>query len=307
MWDPLLGAPSFQELARRLAQGDAGLRLSGLVPGARALAISLLVARVGRPVLLVVPDDSSLDGFRRDLSALAGLTGGSATRIVMMPALDADPYAAISAHPEILRERVLAIDRLGRGEVDVLLVPVRALLQWLPSPDEWSSWSRAIRPGAALPPDRFVLQALELGYRRVETVSAPGEISRRGGIVDIFPPTEQEPVRIELFGDTVDSLHSFPTDNQSSTGHLDEVVVGPAVENPPTDGSGAESLPGTREPGAADGAAAHDAVRTRRATARRGGRTRTCGRGAGPRVSRDRDLPRAERGSDPARTAGALR
>jgi transcription-repair coupling factor (superfamily II helicase) len=66
-------------------------------------------------------------------------------------------------------------------------------------------------------------------------VSAPGEVSRRGGIVDIFPPTAQEPVRIELFGDTVDSLRSFDTDNQRSTGMLDEIVVGPAVENPPTD------------------------------------------------------------------------
>jgi transcription-repair coupling factor (superfamily II helicase) len=119
--------------------------------------------------------------------------------------------------------------------MDMLLVPVRALLNPLPSPEEWSAWTRVIRRGDTLPPERFVLQALGLGYRRVDIVSAPGEVSRRGGIVDIFPPTADEPVRIELFGDTVDSLRCFDTDHQRSTGPLDEVVVGPAQENPPTE------------------------------------------------------------------------
>ena len=86
-----------------------------------------------------------------------------------------------------------------------------------------------------LPPDRFVLEAMSLGYKRVETVSSPGEVSRRGGIVDIFPPTAPEPVRIELFGDGVESLRFFDTDHQRSTGRLNEIVVGPAVENPPTE------------------------------------------------------------------------
>jgi transcription-repair coupling factor (superfamily II helicase) len=235
LWDPLLDAPAFQELLRRTGRGERGLNVSGLVVGGRALLMSLLVARGDRPVMLVVPDDAAVEAFRRDLSSLAGLTGREATRTLTMPALDADPYAAIPPHPEVQRERVVAIERLARGEVDLLLVPVRALLQWLPSRDEWSRWTKPVRPGRNLPPDRFVLEAMGLGYRRVDTVSAPGEVSRRGGIVDVFPPTAQEPVRIELFGDTVDSLRSFDTDNQRSTGQLDEVLVGPAVENPPTD------------------------------------------------------------------------
>jgi transcription-repair coupling factor (superfamily II helicase) len=235
LWDPLLDAPAFQDLVRRMGRDERGLSLTGLVVGARALVLSLLVARGGRPVMLVVPDDAAVEAYRRDLAALAGLAGRDPARIVTMPALDADPYAAIPPHPEIQRERVVAIGQLERDEVDILLVPVRALLQWLPSPGEWSSWTRPVRPGGHLPPDRFVLEAMGLGYRRVDTVSAPGEVSRRGGIVDVFPPSAQEPVRIELFGDTVDSLRSFDTDNQRSTGQLDEIAVGPAVENPPTE------------------------------------------------------------------------
>ncbi|MDX1388970.1 MAG: transcription-repair coupling factor, partial [Acidobacteriota bacterium] len=111
----------------------------------------------------------------------------------------------------------------------------RPPLGWLPSPEELSSKIRSVHKGDSLPPDRFVLEALGAGYRRVETVSGPGEVSRRGGIVDIFPPNAEEPVRFELFGDTVDSIRAFDTDHQRSTGALDEAIVGPAVESPPSD------------------------------------------------------------------------
>jgi len=235
LWDPLLEAPFFRDLVDHTGRGEHGFCLTGLVTGSRALVVGLLVARTGNPAMIVLPDDAAVETFRRDLSALAPLLGLDPQRIVTMPALDADPYGAIPPHPEVLRERTVALDQLLGDAVDVLLLPVRSLLQWLPSTEEWSSWHRVVAEGANLPPDRFVLETLGLGYRRVDTVSAPGEVSRRGGIVDIYPPSAEEPVRIEWFGDTVDSLRSFDTDHQRSTGQLDSVVVGPAVENPPTE------------------------------------------------------------------------
>src|SRR5262249_40365306 len=96
---------------------------------------------------------------------------------------------------------------------------------------------------------KFVLEALRAGYRRVDTVAAPGEIGRRGGIVDIFPPEADEPVRIELFGDTVESLRTFDPDHQRSTGTVARVVIGPAAENGATDGA-VERLAGFLEGGA---------------------------------------------------------
>jgi transcription-repair coupling factor (superfamily II helicase) len=235
LWTPLLGAELFRRLERRLREGERGQAVAGLVESARALLLGLLAERGGRPLLLVLPDDGALEARRRDLSAVAALIGRDPKRIVALPALDADPWNAIPPHPEVVRERVVALDRLARGQVDLLLVPARGLLSLLPSPEEWDRWTRTIRVGDNLPPERFVLQALGLGYRRVDIVSAPGEVSRRGGIVDIFPPAADEPVRIELFGDTVDSLRAFDTDHQRSTGKLDEIVVGPALESPPTE------------------------------------------------------------------------
>ncbi len=230
-------APFFEALERRIADGSKGSCLTGLVEGARALVLSLLSARTAKPLLLVLPDYNALAAYRRDLSVFAELLGRDPKRIMAFPALDADPYFRIAPHPEVVRERILALHALARGGVDVLLAPARTLQELLPAPRESSSWTRVIRKGDTLPPDRFVLQALALGYRREDIVSAPGEISRRGGIIDIYPPTAEEPVRIELFGDGVESLRAFDTDHQRSTGSLFEAVVGPAMENPPTEGA----------------------------------------------------------------------
>jgi transcription-repair coupling factor (superfamily II helicase) len=235
LWDPLLRAPFFVDLGRRLDQGEKGLSVTGLTEGARALVLGLLAASRGQRLALVLPDDTAVAAYLRDAAALAGLMGLNAKRIVALPALDADPYDDIPPHPEVARERVVAVERLLKDDVDLLLVPVRALLQPLPAPDDWSSWVRTIKKDQTLAPDRFVLEALGLGYRRVDTVSSPGEVSRRGGILDVFPPSAPEPVRIELFGDAVESIRSFDTDHQRSTGILDEIVIGPAVENPPTE------------------------------------------------------------------------
>jgi len=233
-WSPVTGAPFFRELERSLLARES-VCLTGLVEGARALVLALLARRGAGPLVLVVPDDGALEAYRRDLTAFAALLGSDTGRIVTLPALDADPYDRIAPHPEVVRERILALERLSRGTFDILLLPARTLLARLPRPEQWQSWTRVIRRGEELPPDRFMVTALELGYRRVDIVSAPGEVSRRGGIVDVFSPTAEQPVRIELFGDTVDSLRLFDTDNQRSTGQLDEVVIVPAGENPPTE------------------------------------------------------------------------
>ena len=120
LWQPILDAPFFREIASRLERGEKGLRLTGLVAGSRALVLGMLAAHTGRPLMLVVPDDAAVEEFQRDLSAVAGLIG-KAPRLVVMPALDTDPYAEFPPHPEVIRERVVALDRLQRDDVDILI------------------------------------------------------------------------------------------------------------------------------------------------------------------------------------------
>ncbi len=232
---PLADAEFYRDVVERIRRGERRIALTGLVGAARALVLTMLAADTGKKLFVVVPDDPALDEWRRDLAAIATLVGRDPRKIATISALDADPYDGIAAHPEVARERVVALARLARRDLDIVLTPARGLLTWLPSPEEIAAKTRAIRRGDTLPPDRFVLDAMQAGYRRVDIVSAAGEVSRRGGILDIFPPTAEEPVRVELFGDTVDSLRAFDTDHQRSTRELDEAIVGPALENPPTE------------------------------------------------------------------------
>ena len=234
-WHPLVDAPFFRQAVAHAKNGGEGCAVQGLIDGARALTVDLLARQSGKKILLIVPDDAAMDRWRRELATFAKMNGGDVDRVVLLPALDADPYGGLAPHPEVVRERVVVLEALARQAIDLLIVPARGLLHPLPSPTEWNERLKTIRLNDTLPPDRFVLEAIQLGYRRVDIVSAPGEVSRRGGIIDIFSPTASEPVRIELFGDTVDSLRSFDTDNQRSTGSLDEVIVAPASESPPTD------------------------------------------------------------------------
>jgi transcription-repair coupling factor (superfamily II helicase) len=231
----LVAAPAFTALETALADGKDRAAASGLVGPARAAVLTLLLARTRRRFVLVVHDDTALAAWQRDLVALAHLLGRDARGIVVFPALACDPYNDIPPHPEVERDRVRALGRLARNDLDLLLVPARALLSRLVSPAELRAGSRVVRPGDTLPPERFLLDSLRAGYRRVDTVSGPGDVSRRGGIVDIYPPESDEPVRIELFGDTVESLRSFDPDHQRSTGALAHALIGPAAENPATD------------------------------------------------------------------------
>jgi transcription-repair coupling factor (superfamily II helicase) len=231
----LAAAPVYTAIERALGIDGRRIASTGLTAPARAAVMTLLLARTQRKVLLVVPDDAALAMWHRDLVALANLLGRDPRGIVVFPTLVCDPYNGIPPHPEVERERVRALGRLRRRELDLLLVSASALVTWLPSPAELAAGSQAVRVGAVLAPERFLLDSLRAGYRRVDTVAAPGEISRRGGIVDIYPPEADQPVRIELFGDTVESLRSFDPDHQRSTGALERAEIGPAVENPATD------------------------------------------------------------------------
>ncbi len=174
---PLLEAPWFRELERRVRGGGGSVALEGLVGAAGALVLTLLAETTGRRLLVVVPDDTALESRQRDLAVFAELAGRDPRRVVVMPAMDADPYSAIPPHPEIVRERVVALRRLARGEADFLIAPARALLARLPSPVELLERTRTVRRGDALPPDRFVLEAMGSGYRRVDIDVMPKSTS----------------------------------------------------------------------------------------------------------------------------------
>ena len=85
------------------------------------MVLALLASRTRRPLFVLVPDDAAADAWRRDLAAAAALAGEDPSRLVPFPALDADPWDDIAPHPEVGRDRVIALSRLSRGEVGLIV------------------------------------------------------------------------------------------------------------------------------------------------------------------------------------------
>ncbi len=126
--------------------------------------------------------------------------------------------------------RVAALAAWRHGRARVLVASVQALLQHTISPDDLPTEPRELRVGARLHQDRLLRDLFDLGYSPVLEVAGRGEFARRGGIVDVFPPSMDLPIRIEFFGDEIDSLRAFDPTDQRTTGKVDRAVLLPASE-----------------------------------------------------------------------------
>ncbi|MFQ5701070.1 MAG: transcription-repair coupling factor [Acidobacteriota bacterium] len=207
------------------------ITLVGLPPGARALALLSLAARRGRPIIVVTTSDASASVLARDMRGLAGLTGAVDPAVIsVVPALDADPYDGLTAHLGTVSRRVRALWRASDLETPVTVLPGRALLLPLPPAKRMEPFFLDVREGGCFEQADRAGWFEAAGYRRVDLVSEPGEYSRRGGILDVFTPIRDDPVRIELEGTRVVSLREFRPSDQRSIRRIEQFTMSPARE-----------------------------------------------------------------------------
>src|SRR5439155_14832840 len=149
------------------------------------------------------------------------------------PETDALPYDRLPNDPDKLAERLGTLARLaGRTPTatpPLVVASVRAAMDLVLDPREFGENHRTITRGQVLPPAELAAQWLGLGYEPSPLVDQPGLFSRRGGILDVFPPGAQ-PLRIELWGDEIDTIRLFDPATQRSTEQLEVASVGPAHE-----------------------------------------------------------------------------
>ncbi|RMG49760.1 MAG: transcription-repair coupling factor [Acidobacteria bacterium] len=150
--------------------------------------------------------------------------------VVVLPPLDVDPYRGVSPHPATLAARAHALFRLSRREAAVALIPWKSLLTRTLPPAHMAQWGRELRVGEACEFEALIALLPRMGYRREDPVTAVGEFSVRGGIVDVFTTTHPRPLRIEFFGDDVVSIREFDPDTQRSVGHLEQAHLAPLTE-----------------------------------------------------------------------------
>jgi transcription-repair coupling factor (superfamily II helicase) len=220
--ETLSGHPPVVE-ARRLLAAEGLVSLHGL-SGPPRLLVPLLVA--GPPLLVVVSAERLVERATEDLRTLAqeaGVTGA----VLALPAPGPAPFRGLPRHPEASLRRAAAVHAARRGRLGVLVASPAGLLRPILAPPLFETRVISIETGEELTPE-MLLEALdEGGYRREDPVSAPGQAARRGGILDVFPPDRDTPVRIEFLGDTVESLRTFDPETQRTTGTLDRLEVLP--------------------------------------------------------------------------------
>src|ERR1043165_5901950 len=224
----------YHKLLEQLRGGARVISISGLDAGAsRALAVAALQRDSGKTFAVVSQTTRDLEPWERDLHfwycAFAGKET-AAGEILVLPASETDPYAGVSPHPQTLERRALALWQLQQRSPSFVLLTARALARKTVSPAQIANCGAVLRRDEDYSPEALGEKRMRTGYVREDPVGAVGEFSMRGGIVDVWPPGREAPVRLEFFGDTIDSLREFDPENQLSTSQLKVVLVPPMHE-----------------------------------------------------------------------------
>src|SRR2546427_1608632 len=216
---------AYRDLASRLEDRQR-LMVADANAGARAFAWSALVAENARTVALVAPSE---DRARRWRAELAGWLGEE--RVLGFPERETMPFEAGAPSGTAVHQRLLTLWRLATAHVPVAVVTsLRALLEHTIPPDDLARRGRTLRAGDGLSWRKPAAWLFDLGYEPVTEVSEPGTFSRRGGIIDIYPASAEQPARVELFGDEIETLRAFDPVTQRSQASLEELIVLPARE-----------------------------------------------------------------------------
>ena len=216
-----------REIAETLRKGPARLTLRGAVPPARPFLAAALHRALRAPVLVVTAGNREAERFCDE----AAFWLPRAERALLFPSREVLPFEPLSPEPGIAAARMATLAALAAGAGRPLVVaPLEAVLQYLIPRGKILLARLDVQRGGTLEWDRFRRHLVQWGYRPAARVAEPGEFSQRGGIVDLFPPAQPAPVRIELLGDEVDSIHAFDVETQRNTGTLERVAVLPARE-----------------------------------------------------------------------------
>ncbi|MGA7992436.1 MAG: transcription-repair coupling factor [Thermoanaerobaculia bacterium] len=235
--DPLIqtvaAAPAVTRLAGRIEEGiletsRGAVSLTGAPPGLFPFLLEAVGGPLGLKWAVLFAHERDAASFARDATSVLG-----AIHVALFPAPVLSPYQGVAPSLKVRRDEFGTLQRLASGEVRILVVPARALLRALPSPGDFAKRTRRITAGDHASPARLVEGLLAEGYARVDLVTETGDVAVRGGLLDVFPPHRDEPVRIE-FDDAVASLRSFDPDTQRSTGALAAVDLPPMALTPDT-------------------------------------------------------------------------
>jgi len=228
--------PGFLRVASHLKEGTGRIRVSGLTPTAKALLLVLLRRSADRPLIVVVNDNRAVEDFVPMLRGFCELTAACDPEdVVALPARDVLPFQNLSPHPELQEERATALWKIATGKAAIIVSPIAATAIRQQSAEYYADLARTIRRGESFDLDNLLGHLNTVGYASSDVVEMPGQYALRGGILDVYSPEAERPVRIEFFGDEVESIRRFDPSSQRSSNPMDEALLLPLTETPVTD------------------------------------------------------------------------
>jgi transcription-repair coupling factor (superfamily II helicase) len=223
----------FERVGRHLAFAAGRKRVSGLTATARALYLPLFARAAQSPVVVVVADNKAADTLQLTLRAACELTGAiEPERVLRMPAHDVLPFENMSPHPDVQEQRASVLWKIATGAASIVIVPVEAASMRVFPADYYANLGRVLHRDEEIDMDELTTHLASVGYSPMDIVEMPGQFTRRGGIFDVYSPEADRPVRIELFGDEIESMRKFEPDSQRSSTPIDETWLLPLTETP---------------------------------------------------------------------------
>jgi transcription-repair coupling factor (superfamily II helicase) len=228
--------PAFGRVATHLKSDAGRISVSGLTPTAKALLLALAHRAAARPLMVIVPDNRAADELIPTVQAFCELTGAaSPDSVVSLPCYDVLPFENLSPHPEIQEQRASALWKISTGLASIVIAPVSATFMRMRPAEFYADLARIIRRGDTLDPEALIERLNTVGYVPVDVVEMPAQYALRGGILDVYSPEADRPVRIEFFGDEVESIRKFEPASQRSSTPVDEAALLPLSETPVTE------------------------------------------------------------------------
>ena len=229
----LENSPSFEQARRHLSFARGRRRVSGLTSSARPVYIPLFARAANAPVVVVVPDNKAADALQAALRAGCDLTGAiPPNRVLKLPAHDVLPFENLSPHPEIQEQRGATLWKLATGAASIVIAPVEAAAMKLFPRHFYGGLAQVLRRGEEVDVETLIAHLASVGYTPMDIVEMPGQYTRRGGILDVYSPEADRPVRLEFFGDEIETIRKFDPETQRSSSPLDEALLLPLTETP---------------------------------------------------------------------------
>ncbi|MDI6735885.1 MAG: transcription-repair coupling factor [bacterium] len=223
---PLLKkSPEFMTMAKELNNGSKKQSICGLHGSARAYFLAGLKREISRSVFIILPNQTQAEKLYLELTAFLKDT----TEVFLFPSLEVLPYDEVPAHKDLVGEQMAILNNLSDRREDIILISsLQASLFKIASSSCLNESKLLLKTSDTIKRDVLLEKLMQIGYSPDEVVETKGTFSHRGGIVDVFPINTNLPLRIEFFGDDIESLRQFDPITQRSVSFMEQATILPS-------------------------------------------------------------------------------